>query len=109
MSFLQFKATQNDLEEVLQHRIVQMQLTVKIQQELASQGLFLRSYILNQNDETAKANLERYEKLLPESVNELSTLVRSDYTKNIMQQITALQKIYLLIPKRRSKPSIMGM
>ncbi|GED62629.1 methyl-accepting chemotaxis protein [Lysinibacillus fusiformis] len=92
VSFLQFKATQNDLEEVLQHRIVQMQLTVKIQQELASQGLFLRSYILNQKDETAKANLERYEKLLPESVNELSTLVRSDYTKNIMQQITALQK-----------------
>ncbi|WP_336635825.1 HAMP domain-containing methyl-accepting chemotaxis protein [Lysinibacillus fusiformis] len=92
VSFLQFKATQNDLEEVLQNRIVQMQLTVKIQQELASQGLFLRSYILNQKDETAKANLERYEKLLPESVNELSTLVRSDYTKNIMQQITALQK-----------------
>lgn len=92
VSFLQFKATQNDLEEVLQHRIVQMQLTVKIQQELASQGLFLRSYILNQKDETAKANLERYEKLLPESVNELSTLIRSDYTKNIMQQITALQK-----------------
>lgn len=92
VSFLQFKATQNDLEEVLQHRIVQMQLTVKIQQELASQGLFLRSYILNQKDETAKANLERYEKLLPESVNELSTLVRSDYTKNIMQEITALQK-----------------
>lgn len=92
VSFLQFKATQNDLEEVLQHRIVQMQLTVKIQQELASQGLFLRSYILNPKDETAKANLARYEKLLPESVNELSTLVRSDYTKNIMQQITALQK-----------------
>ncbi len=92
VSFLQFKATQNDLEEVLQNRIVQMQLTVKIQQELASQGLFLRSYILNQKDETAKGNLERYEKLLPESVNELSTLVRSDYTKNIMQQITALQK-----------------
>lgn len=91
LSFLQFKTTQNDLEEVLNHRIVQIQLTEKIQQELASQGLFLRSYILNNKDETAKANLERYEKLLPETVKELSTIVRSDYTKNIMQQITELQ------------------
>lgn len=91
LSFLQFKTTQNDLEEVLNHRIVQIQLTEKIQQELASQGLFLRSYILNNKDETAKANLERYEKQLPETVKELSTIVRSDYTKNIMQQITELQ------------------
>ncbi len=92
VSFIQFKTTQNDLEEVLKHRMVQIQLTDKIQQQLASQGLFLRSYILNKKDETAKANLERYEKLLPETVHELSTIVRSDYTKNIMQQITELQK-----------------
>ncbi|MEY2363954.1 methyl-accepting chemotaxis protein [Lysinibacillus capsici] len=92
VSFIQFKTTQNDLEEVLKHRMVQIQLTDKIQQQLASQGLFLRSYILNKKDDTAKANLERYEKLLPETVHELSTIVRSDYTKNIMQQITELQK-----------------
>ena len=92
VSFIQFKTTQNDLEEVLNHRMVQIQLTDKIQQQLASQGLFLRSYILNKKDDTAKANLERYEKLLPETVHELSTIVRSDYTKNIMQQITELQK-----------------
>ncbi|WP_155591755.1 methyl-accepting chemotaxis protein [Lysinibacillus cavernae] len=91
VSFLQFKATQNDLEEVLNHRIGQIQLTEQIQQELASQGLFLRSYILNSKDETTKANLERYEKLLPETVEELSTIVRSDYTKSIMQQISELQ------------------
>ncbi|KOY81046.1 methyl-accepting chemotaxis protein [Lysinibacillus macroides] len=91
VSFLQFKATQNDLEEVLNHRIVQIELTEKIRQQLASQGLFLRSYILNRKDATAKENLERYEKQLPETVEELSAIVRSDYTKNIMQQITELQ------------------
>lgn len=91
LSFLQFKTTQNDLEEVLKHRIVQIQLTENIQQQLASQGLFLRSYVLNNKDEAARDNLERYHKLLPETVQELSGLVRSDYTKDIMQQVTALQ------------------
>ncbi|KPN96793.1 methyl-accepting chemotaxis protein [Lysinibacillus sp. ZYM-1] len=96
VSFLQFKATQNDLEEVLDNRIVQIQLTEKIRQELASQGLFLRSYILNNKDDTVKANLEHYEKQLPESVKELSAVVRSDYTKNIMQQLTSLQNELLI-------------
>ncbi|MEK5232694.1 methyl-accepting chemotaxis protein [Lysinibacillus sp. FSL K6-0232] len=91
VSFVEFKATQNDLNEVLNHRIVQIELTEKIRQQLASQGLFLRSYILNSKDEIAKANLERYEQQLPETIEELSSIVRSDYTKNIMQQITELQ------------------
>ena len=91
VSFIQFKATQNNLEEVLKHRIVQIELTEKIRQQLASQGLFLRSYILNNKDATAKENLERYEKQLPKTVEELSAIVRSDYTKNIMQEITELQ------------------
>lgn len=72
VSFVEFKATQNDLNEVLNHRIVQIELTEKIRQQLASQGLFLRSYILNSKDEIAKANLERYEQQLPETIEELS-------------------------------------
>ena len=91
LSFLQFKVAKRDIEEALNHRIVQMQLTEKIQQQIASQGLFLRSYILNSKDETAKANLERYEKLLPETIQELTSIVRSDYTKSIMEQVSALQ------------------
>lgn len=91
LSFLQFKMAKKDIEEVLNHRIVQMQLTEKIQQQIASQGLFLRSYILNGKDETAKANLERYEKLLPQTTKELTSIVRSDYTKDIMEQVSALQ------------------
>ncbi|MGE7673934.1 methyl-accepting chemotaxis protein [Lysinibacillus sp. NPDC094403] len=92
ISFIQFKSVEGDLVEVLDHRIVQIQLTEKIQQELASQGLFLRSYILNSKDKTTKANLERYEKILPETIQELSGIVRSDYTKNIMKQVTELQQ-----------------
>ncbi|WP_286924343.1 MULTISPECIES: methyl-accepting chemotaxis protein [Lysinibacillus] len=91
LSFLQFKMAKKDIEEALNHRIVQMQLTEKIQQQIASQGLFLRSYILNGKDETAKANLERYEKLLPQTTKELTSIVRSDYTKDIMEKISALQ------------------
>lgn len=91
LSFLQFKMAKKDIEEALNHRIVQMQLTEKIQQQIASQGLFLRSYILNGKDETAKANLERYEKLLPQTTKELTSIVRSDYTKDIMEQVSALQ------------------
>jgi len=91
LSFLQFKMAKRDIEEALNHRIVQMQLTEKIQQQIASQGLFLRSYILNGKDETAKANLERYEKLLPQTTKELTSIVRSDYTKDIMEQVSALQ------------------
>lgn len=91
LSFLQFKVAKRDIEEALNHRIVQMQLTEEIQQQIASQGLFLRSYILNSNDETAKANLERYEKQLPETIQELTSIVRSDYTKGIMEQVSALQ------------------
>lgn len=91
LSFLQFKMAKRDIEEALNHRIVQMQLTEKIQQQIASQGLFLRSYILNGKDETAKANLERYEKLLPQTTKELASIVRSDYTKDIMEQVSALQ------------------
>lgn len=91
LSFLQFQVAKRDIEEALNHRIVQMQLTEKIQQQIASQGLFLRSYILNSKDETAKANLERYEKLLPETIQELTSIVRSDYTKSIMEQVSALQ------------------
>lgn len=91
LSFLQFKMAKRDIEEALNHRIVQMQLTEKIQQQIASQGLFLRSYILNGKDETAKANLERYEKLLPQTTKELTNIVRSDYTKDIMEQVSALQ------------------
>lgn len=91
LSFLQFKMAKRDIEEALNHRIVQMQLTEKIQQQIASQGLFLRSYILNGKDETAKANLERYEKLLPETTKELTSIVRSDYTKGIVEQVSVLQ------------------
>lgn len=92
IAFIQFKSVEGDIVEVLDHRIVQIQLTENIQQELASQGLFLRSYILNSKDETAKSNLERYEKQLPETIQELSGIVRSDYTKNIMKQVTELQQ-----------------
>ncbi|KOS60946.1 methyl-accepting chemotaxis protein [Lysinibacillus agricola] len=92
ISFIQFKSVEGDIVEVLDHRILQIQLTENIQQELASQGLFLRSYILNNKDETTKSNLERYEKLLPETIQELSNIVRSDYTKNIMKQVTKLQQ-----------------
>jgi len=91
LSFLQFKMAKRDIDETLNYRIVQMQLTEKIQQQLASQGLFLRSYILNRKDQTAKANLEKYEKLLPETIQELTSIVRSDYTKDIMKQVSALQ------------------
>lgn len=91
LSFLQFKVAKRDIDETLNYRIVQMQLTQKIQQQLASQGLFLRSYILNSKDQTAKANLEKYEKLLPETTQELTSIVRSDYTKDIMKQVSALQ------------------
>lgn len=91
LSFFQFKVAKRDIDETLNYRIVQMQLTQKIQQQLASQGLFLRSYILNSKDQTAKANLEKYEKLLPETTQELTSIVRSDYTKDIMKQVSALQ------------------
>ncbi|MFJ6267643.1 methyl-accepting chemotaxis protein [Lysinibacillus xylanilyticus] len=91
IAFFQFKSVEGDIVEVLDHRIVQIQLTEKIQQQIASQGLFLRSYILNSKDETTKSNLERYETLLPETIQELSGIVRSDYTKNIMKQVTELQ------------------
>lgn len=97
--FIQFKSVEGDIVEVLDHRIVQIQLTENIQQELASQGLFLRSYILNSKDETAKSNLERYEKQLPETIQELSGIVRSDYTKNIMKQVTELQQDLLTSSK----------
>lgn len=108
VSFIQFKTTQNDLEEVLKHRMVQIQLTDKIQQQLASQGLFLRSYILNNQDETAKANLERYEKLLPETVNELSTIVRSDYTKILCSKSQNCKKSYYQIHRKLCKRLIVA-
>ncbi|MEQ6355393.1 methyl-accepting chemotaxis protein [Lysinibacillus sp. M3] len=92
IAFFQFKSVEGDIVEVLDHRIVQIQLTEEIQQELASQGLFLRSYVLNSKDETTKTNLERYEKLLPETIQELSGIVRSDYTKNIVKQVSELQQ-----------------
>lgn len=91
IAFFQFKSVEGDIVEVLDHRIVQIQLTEKIQQQIASQGLFLRSYILNSKDETTKSNLEHYETLLPETIQELSGIVRSDYTKSIMKQVTELQ------------------
>ncbi|MFY0517378.1 methyl-accepting chemotaxis protein [Lysinibacillus sp. UGB7] len=92
IAFIQFKAVESDLVEVLDHRIVQIQLTEEIQQELASHGLFLRSYVLNNEDATTKKNLQRYETLLPETIQQLSDIVRSDYTTTIMQQINALNK-----------------
>ncbi len=57
VSFIQFKAVEDDLVEVLDHRIVQIQLTEEIQQALASHGLFLRSYVLNSEDATTQKKL----------------------------------------------------
>ncbi|WP_068983747.1 MULTISPECIES: methyl-accepting chemotaxis protein [Lysinibacillus] len=92
ISFIQFKSVEGDIVEVLDHRIVQIRLTEKIRQELASQGLFLNAYILSNKDEETKETLDYYEKVLPETINELSGIVRSDYTKDIMKQVTELQK-----------------
>ncbi len=92
ISLIQFKSVEGDIIEVLDHRIVQIRLTEKIQQELASQGLFLNAYILSNKDEETKETLDHYNKVLPETIKELSGIVRSDYTKNIMQQVTELQK-----------------
>lgn len=92
ISFIQFKSVEGDIIEVLDHRIEQIRLTEKIRQELASQGLFLNAYILSNKDEETKETLDYYEKVLPETINELSGIVRSDYTIDIMKQVTELQK-----------------
>ncbi|KOS67882.1 chemotaxis protein [Lysinibacillus contaminans] len=95
ISFIQFKAIEGNLEEVLDQRIVQIQLTDEIQQAVASHGMFLRAYILDENSSNEQ-KLKEYEVKLTETINKLSGMVRSDLTTKIMQQIDLLHKDLLI-------------
>lgn len=92
ISYIQFKQVDEHMEEVLDQRMVQVQLTDEIQRTSATHGMFLRSYILNNKDATSAQKLEEYETLLTDSVTELASLVRSDYTNNIMKQVVPLHE-----------------
>ncbi len=96
LSYIQFKQLDEHLTEVLDHRIVQVQLTDEIQRTSAKYGMYLRSYILNNKDAATAKNLEEYETKLTDSVNEMASLLRSDYTKDIVDQVVPLHEKLLV-------------
>ncbi|MFJ7737822.1 methyl-accepting chemotaxis protein [Lysinibacillus sp. NPDC097287] len=91
ISFIQFKAVEGNLEEVLDQRIAQIQLTDEIQRTVDSHGMFLRAYILDQ-DPATEQTLKDTEAQLTETINNLSAMVRSNYTTKRVQQIDVLHK-----------------
>ena len=91
IAFIQFNSVEGHVEELLDQRIVQMQLTDEIQQAVTAQGMFLRAYILDQ-DASTEQKLNNSEKQLTEAINKLTAMVRSDYTKKTMEQIELLHK-----------------
>ncbi|MFJ7950092.1 methyl-accepting chemotaxis protein [Lysinibacillus sp. NPDC096418] len=89
ISFIQFKAVEGNLQEVLDQRIIQIQLTDEIQRTTDSHGKFLRAYILDKNTSTEEI-LKETEAKLTESINKLSDMVRSKYTTERVQKIDVL-------------------
>lgn len=94
ISYLQFKSIEGKLEEVLDEQMIQIQLTDEIQRMVSSQGLFLRAYIMDKNDSNAQM-LKEYETQLTETINELASIVQSDYDQEVLQQIDQLHKVLL--------------
>lgn len=90
ISLVQFNKVEGELEELLNQRIVQMQLTDDIQRTMATHGMFLRAYILNNKDADAEEGVRSMAELFTQNIHDLSGLVRSDFTNNIMQQINTL-------------------
>ncbi|MEG0259369.1 MAG: methyl-accepting chemotaxis protein, partial [Lysinibacillus sp.] len=89
ITLFQFNTIQAHVEEAVDQRIVQIQLAEEIQTALASHGLYLRSYILNKDSASEEA-LQNHDTILKDKLDELSSIVRSDLTKGILKEMTAL-------------------
>lgn len=69
-------------EKMLNNRMKQSELSERIQKEMGMQGLYIRAYIL-QNDENLLPMLQNHQQRLKSAVDELSTYTHSDEMKSL--------------------------
>lgn len=84
--FTNLHSVESKQQEVLDSRIVQMQLVDDLRADLAFQGLYARALIIEDSKENREL-LMRYAKTFDESANSLKGLIRSDTMKQLMGEV----------------------
>ncbi|QTD41066.1 methyl-accepting chemotaxis protein [Sporosarcina sp. Te-1] len=85
-SIYQLNNVKKDYAEMIDDRGKQSELANEIQKQMALQGLYIRAYILQQ-DEQSLESLEVNQQLLKERVGELEAYVHSDEMKGYLKEV----------------------
>ncbi|MBB4823502.1 methyl-accepting chemotaxis protein [Sporosarcina luteola] len=85
-SIYQLNNVKKDYEEMIDNRGKQSELANDIQKQMALQGLYIRAYILQQ-DEQSLENLETNQQLLKDRVKDLEGYVHSDEMKGYLKEV----------------------
>ena len=86
LTFLNLNTIEDRQEEALENRLTQIQLVEEIRANLAFQGLYARSLVL-ETTEANRQNVINYATMLDENILELEGLVRSSTMTELVQEI----------------------
>lgn len=85
-SISQLTSVTKDYEQLLDDPVKQTQTADNVQKQMALQGLYIRAYIGNQNDESLES-LREHQHTLKEEVEKLSVLSKSEKMKTLIQEV----------------------
>lgn len=85
-SIFQLKSVKSDYEKMIDNRVKQSELANDIQRQMALQGLYIRAYILQQ-DEHSVNSLRENQQILKDRVKDLEGYVHSDEMKGYLKEV----------------------